>query len=62
MIPNWTLFSAWHRPHLIVGEYRLDGDLIFVRDQRGSVKMKRRDRDPALKDASQLLLELAYGC
>jgi hypothetical protein len=37
MIPNWTLFSAWHRQHLIVGEYRLDGDLIFVRDQRGAL-------------------------
>ena len=45
---------------MIAGEYRVDGRLIFVRDQRGSVKMKERAGDPLLKDARRLLLELPW--
>jgi hypothetical protein len=58
---DWISFSVPHRGHLITGEYLLDGKLIFVRDQRGSVKFKERDGDMVLKDASLLLIQLAYG-
>jgi hypothetical protein len=59
--PVWISFRIPYQGHVIQGEYRLDGRLIFVRDQRGSVKMKERGGDPIMKDARLLLIELAYG-
>jgi hypothetical protein len=49
--PVWITFRIPHQGRVVRGEYFVDGNLIFVRNERGSVKMKNRDGNPILKDA-----------
>jgi hypothetical protein len=51
-IGDWISFSLPHRRHLIAGEYRLDGRLIFVRDQRQDEGARRRSGLEGRKPAS----------